>query len=91
MLLGVPKSATGLRGSKSVTFDQYFICTTDHFWGGLALRENDDPQGDPQDDPQDGTAGISRQINKVLAIILYISGLLIVNEKCKRSFGGGNK
>ena len=27
------------------------------------------------DDPQDGTAGISRQINKVLAIIVYISGL----------------
>ena len=25
---------------------------------------------DPQDDPQDGAAGISRRINKVLAIIL---------------------
>ena len=29
---------------------------------------------DPQDDPQDGAAGISRRINKVLAIILSIFG-----------------
>ena len=40
VILGVPKSAPGLRGSKSVTFDEYFISTTDHFLGGLALREN---------------------------------------------------
>ena len=33
-------SAPGLRGPKRVTFDKYFICTTDHFLGGLALREN---------------------------------------------------
>ena len=29
---------------------------------------------DPQDDPQDGAAGISRRINKVLAICLYMFG-----------------
>ena len=40
VIVGVPKSAPGLRGSKNVTFDEYFTCTTDHFWGGLALREN---------------------------------------------------
>ena len=35
---------------------------------------------DPQDDPQDGAAGISRRIDKVLAMILSIVGHLIVNE-----------
>ena len=40
VILGVPKSVPGLRGSKSVAFDEYFTYTTDHFLGGLALREN---------------------------------------------------
>ena len=40
VILGVPKSAPGLRGSRSVTFDEYLTYTTDHFLGRLALREN---------------------------------------------------
>ena len=55
---------------------------------------------DPQDDPQDDPAGISRVaecINKVLAKILYISGLFdsklivtnIVFRENKNNGGGG--
>ena len=51
----------------------------------------DDPQDDLQDDPKDDPAGISRQINKVLARIEYISGLFDSKLIVKRSLGGKTK
>ena len=40
------------------------------FWGVSFWEKMDDPQ----DDPQNGAAGISRRINKVLAIMLSMFG-----------------